>query len=289
LSKSTVRKIGFVLPVKTIDLSPFIPPLRSTERGMQEGEVYFMITNFYTRPENIRQETLTINGDEAKHILSVMRYRLGDTISVVDGCGVRYSVLIEKTSKASLQGKILSRIRKENEPACHITLAQAVCRQEKMDFLIEKATEIGVSSIIPIQTERGVVKISGFPKSKAKTERWRRIAVASMKQSLRTVLPEIENIATFENLLSRIKSYDLCLIASLEKDSKKIHDCEEIKRKSRKILLTVGPEAGFAPDELSKARLLGAIPITLGTRRLRAETAGIVFLSLILHHLDELG
>jgi 16S rRNA (uracil1498-N3)-methyltransferase len=248
-----------------------------------------MITNFYTRPDNIHQETLTIEGEEAKHILSVMRYRAGDTISVVDGKGVRYNVQIEKTSKASLQGKILSRIRKENEPACYITLAQAVCRQERMDLLIEKATEIGVSSIVPIQTERGLIKISGVSKGESKTQRWRRIAVASMKQSLRTVLPEIENITTFQNLLSRIKSYDLSLIASLEKGSKSIKDCYELKRKGRKILLLVGPEAGFTPEELSKAKLQGAIPITLGARRLRTETAGIVFLSLILHRLNELG
>lgn len=248
-----------------------------------------MITNFYTRPENIRQETLTIDGDEAKHILSVMRYRTGDTISVVDGCGVRYNVLIEKTSQASLQGKILSRIRNENEPISYITLAQAICRQERMDFLVEKATEIGVSSIIPILTDRGLVKISATSKGKSKTDRWRRIAIASMKQSLRTVLPEIENITTFQNLLSRIGSYDLCLIASLEKGSKSIKDCEELKRKLRKILLIVGPEAGFTQEELSKAKLQGAIPITLGTRRLRTETAGIIFLSLVLHQMYELG
>ena len=251
--------------------------------------IKFMITNFYTPPEKIQKETLTIDGDEAKHILSVMRYRTGDTISVVDGKGFRYDVLIEKTSKSSLQGKILSRIRRENEPVCFITLAQSVCRQERIDFLIEKATEIGLSSIIPIQTERGLVKVGSFPKSRAKIERWRRIAIASLKQSQRTVLPEIENIVTFENLLPRIKSYDLTLIASLEKDSKNIQDCEELKGKVKKILLIVGPEAGFTPDELSKAKLHGAIPITLGSRRLRTETAGIVFLSLILHHLNELG
>ncbi len=248
-----------------------------------------MITNFYTKPENIHQETLTIDGEEAKHILSVLRYKAGDLISVVDGSGTRYNVVIEKASRTSLEGKILSRIRKENEPAGHVTLAQAVCRQERMDFLIEKATEIGVSSIIPILTERNLVKVSGISKGKNKIDRWRRIAIAGMKQSLRTVLPEIENIVEFDNLLSRIKSYDLCLIASLEKGSKSIKECEELKRRTRKILLIVGPESGFSEEELSKAKLQGAIPITLGIRRLRTETAGIVFLSLVLHQLSDIG
>jgi len=247
-----------------------------------------MITNFYTKPENIERDSLTIEGEEAKHILSVLRYRKGDVIPVVDGCGIKYNVMIEKTSINSLEGKILSRIRKENEPAGHVTLAQALCRQERMDFLIEKATEIGVSSIVPILTQKGLVKVSGIPKGKTKIERWRRIAIASMKQSLRTVLPEIEDILEFENLLSRIGSYDLCLIASKEKDSKNIKECGELKRRTRKILLIVGPEAGFTKEELSQAKSQGAIPITLGSRRLRTETAGMVFLSLILHQLEDL-
>jgi 16S rRNA (uracil1498-N3)-methyltransferase len=248
-----------------------------------------MITNFYTPLEKISEDVLTIDGEEAKHILSVLRHKVGDVISVVDGCGTRYNVLIEKASKGSIQGKILSRIRKENEPACQVTLAQAICRQERMDFLIEKATEIGVFSIIPILTERGLVKIREISKGRSKIDRWKRLAIASMKQSLRTVLPEIQEITPFDHLLPKIKSFDLCLIASLEKDSKSIKDCEELKRRVKKILLIVGPEAGFTEEELSKAKAQGAIPISLGLRRLRTETAGVVFLSLVLHQWGDLG
>jgi 16S rRNA (uracil1498-N3)-methyltransferase len=248
-----------------------------------------MITNFYTRPENIDHETLTIDGEEAKHILQVLRYKTGDVISVVDGCGTKYNVLIEKTSKEYLQGKIISSILSENEPVCQVTLAQAVCRNERMDFLIEKATEIGVYSIIPILTERSLIKVSGGFREKNKMERWRRLAIASMKQSLRTILPEIQNIIKFKELLPRIRNFDLCLIASLEKDSKSIKECEELRNNKGRILLVVGPETGFSEDELSQATECGAIPITLGARRLRTETAGVVFLSLVLHQLDDLG
>jgi len=248
-----------------------------------------MITNFYTRPENIDYETLTIDGEEAKHILQVLRYKTGDVISVVDGRGTRYNVLIEKTSEEHLQGKIISSILSENEPICQVTLAQAVCRNERMDFLIEKATEIGVSSIIPILTERSLIRVSGSSREKNKMDRWRRLAIASMKQSLRTVLPEIQNIIKFEELLPRIRNFDLCLIASLEKDSKSIKECEELRKNKGRILLVVGPETGFSEDELSQAKEYGALPITLGARRLRTETAGVVFLSLVLHQLDDLG
>jgi 16S rRNA (uracil1498-N3)-methyltransferase len=158
-----------------------------------------------------------------------------------------------------------------------------------MDFLVEKATEIGVSSIIPIVTQRNLVKVDDASREKSKIDRWRRVAVAAMKQSLRTVLPEIHEVTPFVQLLPQIKYYDLCLIASLEKDAKNLRDCEQLKTKPDRVLLIVGPEAGFTDEELSKAKSQGAIPISLGTRRLRTETAGLVFLSLALHQLAGLG
>ncbi len=247
-----------------------------------------MITNFYASPEKIGKEVLRIEGEEAKHILLVLRHGSGDVIDVVDGCGTKYKVRIEEVSRDFLEGKILSRIRNENEPDFHLTLAQAICRKERMDFLIEKATEIGVSTIIPILTERGLIKVSGISREKKKIDRWRRLAIASMKQSLRTVLPEIQDIIKFEQLLPKVKSFDLCLIANLDKDSKSIKECKQLKTKVKNILLIVGPEAGFTEEELSKANAQGAISISLGSRRLRAETAGVVFLSLVVQQLDDL-
>lgn len=247
-----------------------------------------MITNFYTNPEKIKGETLTIDGDEARHILSVLRHGAGDQIDVVDGRGTKYRVLIEEVSRDFLQGRILSSTHMENEPRCRVALAQAICRKERMDFLVEKATEIGVSSIIPIVTERNLVKVDDTSREKAKIERWRRLAIAAMKQSLRTALPEIHDVTPFDQLLPQIHNYDLCLIASLDKDAKNVKECEQLKTKPNRALLIVGPEAGFTEEELSKAKSLEAMPISLGSRRLRTETAGIVLLSLALHHLTGL-
>jgi 16S rRNA (uracil1498-N3)-methyltransferase len=248
-----------------------------------------MITNFYTDPKKIGKDTLTIDGDEARHILSVLRYDPGDQISVVDGRGTRCQAEIVKTSRNSLEAKILSRTRMENEPLCRVTLAQAVCRQERMDFLIEKATEIGVSSIIPILTERSIVRVSSPLQRKRKIERWQRIAIAAMKQSLRTVLPEIQDFAEFGHLLTKSGHYDLCLIASLDKSSKNLSECRQLKKGLKDVLLIVGPEAGFTDHELARAKVRGAISVSLGFRRLRAETAGLVFSSLVLHRLADLG
>ncbi len=244
-----------------------------------------MITNFYTDPEKISKDSLTIDGEEAKHILAVLRYGPGDDITVVDGRGTKYKASIVKTSRSSLEAKIISRTHMENEPGCHVTLAQAICRQEKMDFLVEKATEIGVSSIIPILTERSLVKVSGTSKNSRKIDRWRRIAIAAMKQSLRSVLPEIQDVTRFEDLLASFGRYDLCLIASLGRKSMSLAECKQLQKGLSSVLLIVGPEAGFTDGELLKAESLRAIPVSLGARRLRSETAGIVFGSLVLHRL----
>jgi 16S rRNA (uracil1498-N3)-methyltransferase len=263
-----------------------------------------MITNFYVNPENVRKDSLKIVGEEAKHIVTVLRRQRGETIDVVDGCGIHYKVLIQDLGKDYVEGKIISEIRRENEPIAYLTLAQAICKGVRMDFLIEKATEIGVSAIIPILTENTVVKIgktaeenSSAPSAaKRKTERWRRVAIASMKQSLRSILPDIHNPTKFDDFLPKIKTFDLSLIASLEKGAKSLRGCVELKDRSRNrknslrnVLIMVGPEAGFTEDELSKAKSFGAIPITLGLRRLRTETAGIIFSSLLLYELEDLG
>jgi 16S rRNA (uracil1498-N3)-methyltransferase len=110
-----------------------------------------------------------------------------------------------------------------------------------------------------------------------------------MKQSLRSVLPEIHDITPFDQLLPQIGNFDLCLIASLDKDAKHVKECEQLKGKSQKVLLIVGPEAGFTDEELTQAKALGAIPVSLGSRRLRTETAGIVFLCMGLGRLTDPG
>jgi 16S rRNA (uracil1498-N3)-methyltransferase len=206
--------------------------------------------------------------------------------------------------KDYVEGKIVSKKRRENEPSVHLTLAQAICKGAKMDFLIEKATEIGVSSIIPILTEKGVVKMGRITAedgstslaAKKKTERWRRLAIASMKQSLRSILPDIQNPTKFDDFLPKIKTFDLSLIASLEKGAKNLKECDKLKKRLRNpkdslrhVLIMVGPEAGFTEKELSRAKAFGAIPISLGSRRLRTETAGILFSSLVLYELEDLG
>ena len=244
-----------------------------------------MITNFYCEPENIKRDSLKIVGDEKKHIISVLRYKKGDSIDVVDGRGNMYQVEIADIMKNEINCKIIQKRPGENEPKIHLSLAQPLCQGYKMDWLIEKATEIGVGSIIPILTERTIIKLADSQKEKVKTDRWRKIAIASMKQSLRSFLPDIKPVIQLKKLLPEIKKYDLTLVGSLESDAKNLRDIRQLKKYPKKILAIVGPEGGFTDEELTQLKPAGAIPISLGQRRLRSETAGIVLSALVLYEL----
>jgi len=251
-----------------------------------------MITYFYVEPKNVGKNFLKIEGEEAKHICLVLRKGKGEIIEVVDGEGIKYQVLITGTGKDWVQGKILTQIRKENEPLTHLTLAQALIKGLRMDFLVEKITEIGVSSIIPLIAEKSLIKLGKDKKEFARLNRWKRIAISGMKQSLRSRLPQIQKPVLFEELLATIKDYDLALIACQTKKSirlRRIKEIFELKRRLKKILLLVGPESGFTQKELDQAFQAGIIPVSLGPRRLRAETAGILFSSLVLYELEDLG
>ena len=246
-----------------------------------------MITNFYCEPENINRDSLRIVGEEKKHIVSVLRCKKGDLIDVADGRGNVYRVEIADIKKDEVHCKIISEKSAENEPEIHLSLAQPLCQGYKMDWLIEKATEIGVSSVIPLLTERTIVKLGDSKKEKAKTHRWRKIAIASMKQSLRSFLPDIKPVTQFKKLLPEIKKYDLTLLGSLESDAKNLKDILQLEKSTKKILAVVGPEAGFTDEELFQLKSAGAIPVRLGQRRLRTETAGIVLSTLVMYELEQ--
>ncbi|MGB2698367.1 MAG: 16S rRNA (uracil(1498)-N(3))-methyltransferase [Candidatus Zixiibacteriota bacterium] len=245
-----------------------------------------MITYFYSKPENIKKDTLKIPGEEKKHIVSVLRYKEGDSIDVVDGRGYVYKVEIADIKKNEIHCKIISKKSGENEPKIQLSLAQSLCKGYKMDWLIEKATEIGVSSVIPLLTERTIIKLGDSKKEKAKIDRWRKIAIASMKQSLRSFLPDIKPVTQLKKLLPEIRKYDLTLVGSLESDAENLRDLRQLKKSTKNILAIVGPEAGFTDEELNQLKSAGAIPVSLGRRRLKTETAGIVLSSLVLYELD---
>lgn len=228
---------------------------------------------FYTPSVNIGKETLILSKEESHHIRNVLRKSNGDIISVTDGKGNLYKVKIDGFTAEGVKGKILERESYTADGDCEISIAQAVPKGSRMDFFVEKATELGVHEIIPIHTKRSL-----FPNDKR--ERWQRVAISAIKQSERLFLPEIEPLSSYEDVLKRANGYDITIIAWERARDRRL---KGLLNGKQKILAFVGPEGGFTADEIEEAQASGAIPITLGDKILRSETAGIALITMILY------
>jgi 16S rRNA (uracil1498-N3)-methyltransferase len=233
---------------------------------------------FYSPPECISTNQLTIEEDEFSHLTHVMRKNVGDSICVVDGAGMAYEVTITDIHERTAVCSIRSRRAGLNEPRTVVTLGVGLLKNSaKFDFLVEKATEIGATTIVPLITKRTIPE-------HAKTERWQKIALAAMKQSGRCVLPAIGQLTRFESFVSGVASADIKLIPH-ENAEAPIHELLAFGRsiaQPRSATICVGPEGGFTEEEVQQAKAVGFVPVCLGKRRLRTETAAIVTLYAVL-------
>lgn len=244
------------------------------------------MSRFYIRPNSVTGEKINVEGPEAHHILDVMRLKEGDEITAFDGTGREYFGRIGSIRKKSLV-IIVDRVdRQRDVNSCSVTLAQSVPKMDKMDYIIQKATELNVASIIPMETKRTVVKM-GKDKFLAKQKRWERIVLEAAKQCGRASMPTIEPCLVFEDVLQRAGSYDLSLMPSLlrVKTRRGLKECiSDFKGKS--ILVLIGPEGGFDPSEVNAALDKKVVPVSLGKNTLRCDTAAIAAIAIINHSLD---
>jgi 16S rRNA (uracil1498-N3)-methyltransferase len=246
-----------------------------------------MTTNFYVHPEDVQDDRVRFRADETRHIASVLRKASGDMIVAVDGQGNEYSIVLDRIGATSAEGRIVRRRRLYGEPIAEVTLAQGLPKGAKLGQIIQKGTELGVSAIWPLMTEHTVVAPGRRPAG-SKIGRWQRIAIGAMKQSRRTRLPRIRPPMGFDEMLTEISGFDLALMAALSEDALPLGRVLSETGSRRRILILVGPEGGFSGPELERARSSGVRLITLGPRRLRAETAAIVFLGLVMFRLGEM-
>jgi len=234
-----------------------------------------MPENFFVPTGQVKNGRIFITGTDAAHIRNVLRMGTGDTFSVIDGHSNQYQVVIEKMEHEKIVCRIAKCWKKQNEQSRETVLVQAIPKGSKMDFIIEKATELGVSRIVPVITERTIHRPKVLP------ERWKRLAKQASQQCGRTDLPEVSEITAFRDLLAEINSGDLVLVAweGEEKSglAKAVSSCPGAK----KIWIIIGPEGGFSQDEICRAKSAGAVTVSMGKRILRAETAGMAALAII--------
>ncbi len=225
---------------------------------------------FYVKPANISPPHVRIDGDEAKHLLRVLRKKVGEHILVTDGRGHRHEAVIRGVGEEWAECEVVHSERDVNEPRLEVTLGVSLLKNPgRFDFLVEKATELGVRAIIPMVCDRTV-------RHHENHERLVKIAVAAMKQSGRCYLPDVFIKSSFKALVHHADEYDLRLIPHEKIEQSHFIDAVlQHHGTARSIFVLIGPEGGFSDAELAEASAHGFIPISLGPRRLRAETAAL--------------
>lgn len=228
------------------------------------------MSRFYCLPQEVKNNQIVIEREsEVRHITTVLRHKKGDKVVVFDGSGQEYHGFILSLSKQKLVIQIESTI-KPQEVKAHITLACALPKKSKFDFIIQKATELGVDEVIPIITERTIVK----KKNQAnKLNRWQKIVNEAAKQCGRVKLPKVNEICDFEQVLGRIKEFDLALIPHLAHERRNLQDLDFSNAKS--AIVFIGPEGDFSDKEIEMALNKGCIAVTLGPNVLKVDTAAI--------------
>jgi len=242
---------------------------------------------FFVEEENIKGNIIIIYGDDAKHISRVLRSNIGEILTVCDGTGNDYEAEIIEITENNIRLEVKRTTFTDSEPSVKITLFQGLPKGDKMELIIQKCVELGVYSIIPVNTERCIVKLDKN-KEKKKIDRWQKISESAAKQSGRGIVPKIGEIINFSESLKKASEFDMSMIPyELEQHRGLKEFLELYKTKCGKTLgIFIGPEGGFSVEEIEKAISIGVLPVTLGRRILRTETAGMTTVANTLFYLD---
>jgi 16S rRNA (uracil1498-N3)-methyltransferase len=226
----------------------------------------------YVPPERIIRDEVDFPPEEVRHLVFVLRKKKGDRVWAVDGLGGAYEVELILVSKKEAKGRILRTERNVGESRMDVTLAAGVLKGERFDWLVEKATELGVRTLVPFLSRGTAVR-----PNPQRIRRWRHIALAAMKQSGRSVLPEIKDFHQLEGVVRISAGFDFRIMAHPGPGSTDLSDVfKKLTGLPKSVLLLVGPEGGFVSDEVCLLEGSGFVRVSLGPRRLRAETAGVV-------------
>jgi 16S rRNA (uracil1498-N3)-methyltransferase len=224
-----------------------------------------------------------ISGSAANHIMRVLRLREGDALTLFDGRGGEYGARIAGFRKDSVQVDVREQREVERESALDLTLAQGISRGERMDWVMQKATELGVRRVVPMFTERSVVKLDERQAEK-KLQHWRGIAIAACEQCGRNRVPDISAPASFYDGIRASVATNVTRLLLSPQGSLRLRD---LPRPSQVVLL-IGPEGGLADNEEEFAIKSGFQPVQLGPRILRTETAAIAALAALQHDFGDL-
>ncbi len=236
---------------------------------------------FFASKNSFADGRVQLDADETRHLLDVLRLHIGDEVAVFDGEGNEFRCLIGQIGKKTSDLEVLEKTNPASpESAFDITIAATILNGEKYDLIIQKAVEIGVTTLIPMETIRCDVKLKDAEK---RLERWRRIALEATKQSGRAKLMQIAEPTTFDRLIADSKTENVVLFSERDGD-----DFSTITA-GKKITVLFGPKGGWDDSELAAARSRCIKIVTLGGRILRAETAAIAITAILQHRFGDLN
>jgi 16S rRNA (uracil1498-N3)-methyltransferase len=228
---------------------------------------------FTTIPLNA-DAPVVLNGPQAHYLGHVLRVRINDTITLFDGSGSEFAATVMSVERKRVELKLGDSITPSTESNLQVTLVQSVIRGERMDFCVQKATELGVSRIVPVFTDRTVVKI---PKDRTqkRVDHWHKTAISACEQSGRVRIPAIDHPRVLSEAVAELLTADMqVLMLDPWADAQPLHSLPAPS--SNRVAVCIGPEGGFSDDELDFLRGSGALSVTCGPRVLRSETAGII-------------
>ncbi len=238
---------------------------------------------FFINKNDISRGQIQLFGEDEKHIKTVLRAREGEEVTLCDGEGMDYQCRIASLERGVLLD-ILSKEVCETEPKTKITLYQGLPKADKMELIIQKCVELGVDRIVAVSTERAIVKLD--KKEGKKLERWQKIAEAAAKQSGRGKIPEIcQQVLKFKDAVAEARALDGAIIPYEKEQETGIREFVQ-KFEGTSVGVFIGPEGGFAEEEIALAKENGITSVTLGKRILRTETAGMTTVAILLYELN---
>jgi 16S rRNA (uracil1498-N3)-methyltransferase len=246
------------------------------------------VHRFFVSADWLKKEQVTVTGPLVHRLRNVLRLKAGDHVILLDNSGWEHEMEINTVSSQRIQGNVVHKSLATAEPRTKITLYQALLKLNKFEWVLQKGTELGLVGFVPVISERCV--ISNLEDiSNTKMERWWRILMEAAEQSRRGRMPSLRATTLFSAACEETARGGLTLIPWEEES---VQSLSSILRAAEQppfsINLLIGPEGGFTPKEVSQARRYGAVPVTLGPRILRAETAGLVAATAIFYELGDL-
>lgn len=245
---------------------------------------------FFVAPEAVQDDMVLFDAELAHHMGKVLRLSAGEQVTVSTGDGMAYVAELEQFSKDAVTGRIVERLENQQETDVQIVLYQGMPKGDKLELIIQKCTELGVSAVVPVETSRSIVHLDGGKAAK-KIERWQKIAQEASQQSKRVQVPEIGPYLSWKQCLQQLKEDDgLTIIFWEDEQTQSLKALLRSQpQKPANINLIVGPEGGLSEDEVNQLREIGAVSTSLGKRILRTETAGMAGVAIVLYEYDEMN